>query len=794
MAHAALLVLLAAAVAHAAADDGILLGVDYYPEQWPLSEMGPDLDAIRDDLGADVVRVGEFMWHHLEPSDGVFNFTLLDAIVDAAEARGLRVMLGTPTATMPAWLYAAHGPDVAAVGPDSPEGYSGARAGFGGRRQYSFNSPTFARYAARVTAKVAARYAGRAAVTDWQIDNELGHEGSDMDFSPMALAAWRQWLAAKYGGGDDGIAALNEAWGTTFWSVTFNAYGEVPLPAWTIPGAPARPNENFRSNSNPGMLLDYRRFRAASVANFSAAQAALVRAALGAANRTGRGFPPARVTTNSPGGVWGKMMDQDALFGAMDFSAYDNYPVWGGSLRPTPPSAVALALARVRGWQTRAGRSAADGTGPGFMVAEQLIGQQGHDIVGYTPRPGQARAWSAQALLRGATALLFFRYRSAVFGQEEFCYGLLGHGTALGPSKSPAAANKNTPHHQQQNLGRRWDEAKATFALARAHAPLWLAAPRPRVALLYGYDNVWSWQAQPQSTAFDFEREASRLHHAFWRLGAAVDVVSASAWLGSGALRARHRAVLLPAPMLAGDALVAGVERFARADGGSVWVGFRADLKDARGQIRRSPSRLAALAGVEIAEFESLNVGSAGGTVRRGAGAAGGGAAVGPGTAAVGVWREGLVVPAGSAAQSLWEYDDAFFGALGYKAATRLRLPARSGSSLGSAAGGGGGGPGHGGEVLYIGAGIDQEALVGAAADTLAWQGLLGSLPGAPASAEGAAVAAAARSPLVEEVVRADTAGKAWLVQINHGGVPANATGGVTLAAYEVAITPAAAA
>ena len=42
----------------------------------------------------------------------------------------------------------------------------------------------------------------------------------------------------------------------------------------------------------------------------------------------------------------------------------------------------------------------------------------------YTPRPDQIVAWSAQTLAHGANALLFFRYRAAVYGQEEFCYGV----------------------------------------------------------------------------------------------------------------------------------------------------------------------------------------------------------------------------------------------------------------------------------------------------------------------------------------------------------------------------------
>ena len=50
-------------------------------------------------------------------ADGEFSFDLLDQLVDAAKAEGLCVMLGTPTATMPAWLYSQH-PDVAMQGTD----------------------------------------------------------------------------------------------------------------------------------------------------------------------------------------------------------------------------------------------------------------------------------------------------------------------------------------------------------------------------------------------------------------------------------------------------------------------------------------------------------------------------------------------------------------------------------------------------------------------------------------------------------------------------------------------------
>jgi beta-galactosidase len=441
--------------------------------------MKVDLKSIKEDLQADTIRVGEFMWHAIEPADNVFNFTLLDTIIDAAEDAGLKVMLGTPTATMPAWLYTAHGKDVVAVGPDSPEGYAGATASFGGRRQYSFNSPIYQKYATRIVSKLVGRYGARSVVQSWQVDNELGHEGSDLDFSDSSKIAWREWLVKKFSGQ---IELLNQAWGTAFWSATYDPFEQIPLPKYTVPGAPggSRPNENFRSNTSPGMLLDFRLFRADSIAAFADAQINILRSG---------STVPQRITTNSPGGVWGKAMDSNKVFANMDFVSYDNYPVWGGSTAPTAPSMVALQLDTVRGWGRFDSKTHAFDS---FTITEQLIGAQGHDIIGFTPRPGQIVGWSAQTLTHGAASLLFFRYRAAVFGQEEFCYGVLDHYTPRG-------------------TGRKWKEAKELFSLARSAEDLWDAPIAAEVAVLYDQSNIFAWQAQPQSTAFDFTAEVSGL-------------------------------------------------------------------------------------------------------------------------------------------------------------------------------------------------------------------------------------------------------------------------------------------
>ena len=148
------------------------LGVDYYPEQWDEALLDSDLDTIAE-LGCNVIRIAEFAWHRMEPREGEFDFSFFDRVIERAKERGLRVILGTPTAAVPAWLVRTH-PDVLS------QDEHGQSRGFGGRRHGCYNSPAMRRYAERITRAMAEHYQEEGQVVAWQIDNEIGHEGSDL--------------------------------------------------------------------------------------------------------------------------------------------------------------------------------------------------------------------------------------------------------------------------------------------------------------------------------------------------------------------------------------------------------------------------------------------------------------------------------------------------------------------------------------------------------------------------------------------------------------------------------------
>ena len=145
----------------------MLLGVDYYPEQWDSAIMEADMDRILE-LGCNVIRIGEFAWHHMEPEEGKFDFSYFDGVIDMAKRKGLQIIFGTPTATPPAWLIRKH-PDTLSQFPD------GSSRAFGGRHTFCYSSLPYWEHCTRIVTELARHYKDEKASVAWQIDNELGH-------------------------------------------------------------------------------------------------------------------------------------------------------------------------------------------------------------------------------------------------------------------------------------------------------------------------------------------------------------------------------------------------------------------------------------------------------------------------------------------------------------------------------------------------------------------------------------------------------------------------------------------
>ncbi len=149
-----------------AAQQRLLLGTAWYPEQWPESRWDADLTLMQQ-AHMHVVRVGEFAWSTLEPAEGHFDFGWLDRAIALAAKHDIAVVLGTPTAAPPAWLTAKY-PETLRIEED------GRRAEHGNRQQFSSNDPHYRQLATRMAHEMAAHYGHNPNVLGWQIDNEIG--------------------------------------------------------------------------------------------------------------------------------------------------------------------------------------------------------------------------------------------------------------------------------------------------------------------------------------------------------------------------------------------------------------------------------------------------------------------------------------------------------------------------------------------------------------------------------------------------------------------------------------------
>jgi beta-galactosidase len=143
-----------------------MLGVCYYPEHWPEDWWAADAQRMRE-LGIAYVRIGEFAWSRYEPRRAEFAWGWLDRAMNTLGDAGLKIVLGTPTATPPKWLMDEF-PEIA------PIDEQGRPRGFGSRRHYTFSSQAYWRESARIVEALAERYGRHSALVGWQTDNEYG--------------------------------------------------------------------------------------------------------------------------------------------------------------------------------------------------------------------------------------------------------------------------------------------------------------------------------------------------------------------------------------------------------------------------------------------------------------------------------------------------------------------------------------------------------------------------------------------------------------------------------------------
>jgi beta-galactosidase len=529
---------------------GLLLGVDYYPDQTPENLWEEDARMIAD-AGFTNVRMAEFAWALMEPSEGKFEFAWLGRAVDILHRNNIAVILGTPSAAPPPWLSARY-PEIFEVNAQ------GQKLHPGGRRFTCPTNKTYRRLSLSVATQMAQGFAQTQGVIGWQIDNEFTLSSSGRCYCEYCQAGFQDWLRTKYGD----LNTLNRAWGTAFWSQIYTDFSQIPVPL--LSGA----------DPNPGLALDYDRYQSYANVSFQQEQLTMLR----------KTCPNHFVTTNNVGLV--DTIDMRELYAPLDFVAFDNYPGFlevhihqRTNSKTVAPEMVdtPVALSHDLGRSIKAGKP--------FLIMEEQTGKAGQPTFSPQPEPGQVRLWTYQAIAHGAMGVNYFRWDTATFGAEEYWHGMLNHDR----SKSPA-----------------FDEIVQTVKeLTTLGAELLHSAYLAETALMYDYDCSWAFQIQPCHYALRYMDQVTSWYGAISPCHTGIDVVAPASDLS------RYKIVFAPAPYVISEKQAESIRNFVR-NGGVFVAGFRLGAKNEFSQIVRTPlpGLLRDVMGVTVADYVPLYSGN----------------------------------------------------------------------------------------------------------------------------------------------------------------------------------------
>jgi beta-galactosidase len=528
----------------------VLYGAAYYNEYMPgdqAARLQKDI-ALMKAAGLNVVRMGESTWSLWEPEDGRFEYAWMDKVVDAMGKAGIKVILGTPTYSIPAWMAHQHPEILADRIPPGPFGGKAVPSVYGLRQNMDTDSPAYRFYAERLIRHIVSHYKENPSVIGWQIDNETSsYDAANRD----VFIGFQHYLEKKFHTPEE----LSKAWFLNYWGENLHTWEDLPTREGTI---------------STSYKLEWTRWSQMRVTDFLKWQAQLVRECAS----------PRQFVTTDFGGMMRHDVNEEAIAEFLDIPA-DN--IYHGSQDRYDGSRQAM--------QADFTRSLKHGN---FLVTEtNAQSTDWSSSFQYPPYDGQLREDVYTHIANGANMVEYWHWASIAAGQETYWKGILSHD--LEPNREYDEMSRTA--HELQKIGPQIVGLKIRSQVAI----LWSRDSANAISFMpftWSGGNPW----EPGHPTAGYDSLVQQMHRALYDLNVGSDFVFPETQEFS-----TYKVLIVPALYISDDALLNRISDYVK-NGGHVIMTFKSGFANENSAVRwvRAPGPLREAAGFSYQEFSNL--------------------------------------------------------------------------------------------------------------------------------------------------------------------------------------------
>lgn len=527
----------------------VLYGAAYYNEYMPgdqQARLQKDVEMMKA-AGLNVVRMGESTWSLWEPEDGQFEYAWMDRIVDAMGKAGIKVILGTPTYSIPAWMAHQHPEILADRIPGGAFGGKAVPATYGMRQNMDTDSPAYRFYAERLIRHIVAHYKDNPNVIGWQIDNETSSYDAD---NRDVFIGFQHYLEKKFGTPEN----LGKAWFLNYWGENIHHWEDLPM------------RDGAQST---GYKLEWSRWSQMRVTNFLSWQADLVRECAG----------PRQFVTTDFGGMMRRDVNENTVADALDIVA-DN--IYHGT-----QDHFDGATQSIQGDFSRSLKHA------NYLVTE--TNAQTTDWTSayqYPPYDGQLREDVYTHLANGADMVEYWHWASIPANQETYWKGVLSHD--LEPNRAYAEVSRTA--HELQKIGPHLVGLK----IKNDVAILYSRDSYNGIAFMPFTQSGGQWSFSGPTA--DYRSLVEQIHRSLYDLNVGSDFVFPDTKDFS-----QYKLLIVPTLYISDDALLQRISDYVK-NGGHVVMTFKSGFANENSAVRwvRAPGPLREAAGFSYQEFSNL--------------------------------------------------------------------------------------------------------------------------------------------------------------------------------------------